>query len=173
VKRGERSEPQGDELPSKSERKREAHEAQALGEELIGLRDAELAALALPEELLEAIAVARRITSRSAGVRQRQYIGKLMRGMDLEPLRERLAARSEQTALEAQAFKRIEAWRERLISEGPPALAELARWRPGLDEAALSRQIAAARRERAAGGASTANRELFRALRTLFATTPP
>jgi ribosome-associated protein len=83
-----------DERPSRSARKRAAEAAQALGEELIGLREAELAALDLPEPLSDAIREARRITSRAAGARQRQYIGRLMREIDPEPIRAALAARN-------------------------------------------------------------------------------
>src|ERR1700692_372782 len=78
--------------PSKSARKRAAHAAQDLGEALVRLRDAELDALQWPEALSEAIRTARGITSRAAAARQRQYIGKLMRGVDMEPIRAALAA---------------------------------------------------------------------------------
>jgi ribosome-associated protein len=170
-------EEEGPDRPSKSERKRAAHAAQDLGEALIRLRDAELEALSLPEHLTEAIREARRITSRAGGARQRQYIGKLMRELDLEPIRAALASRSEQDALESQLFKRAESWRERLIIEGESALEELARLRPGLDRVQWSRQVAAARNERARGPArresgghtvGPAGRELFRALRALL-----
>ena len=87
----------GPQPPSKSARKRAAHAAQDLGVELVRLRDRELEALELPEELLEAIRAARRITSRAAGARQRQYIGRLMREVDPAPIRAALAARSART----------------------------------------------------------------------------
>lgn len=155
--------------PSKSARKRAAHAAQDLGEELIRMRDSDLATLDLPETLVDAIREARRITSRGGGARQRQYIGKLMRDIDLEPIRAFIASRSKLDALETEKFKRVEAWRERLIAEGPPALEELERWRPGLDRDEWSRRLSAAREERTRTGSSgTASRELFRALRTLF-----
>ena len=162
-----------EEGPSKSERKRAAHAAQDLGVTLIGLRDSDLVALDLPERLVDAIREARRIPSRGGGARQRQYIGKLMRDIDLEPIRAALAARGEQSALEAERFKRLEAWRERLIAEGSAALEELERWRPGLDRAEWQLRISAAQSERARAGAGTAGRELFRALRTLFENEPP
>jgi ribosome-associated protein len=158
--------------PSKSAAKREAHAAQRLGESLIALRDAELAALALPEELIEAIRAARRITSRAAAARQRQYIGKLMRTIDPEPIRAALAAHGEPAAREAELFKRIESWRERLISEGEPALEALSRWHAHIDRAAWAELVRAARSERARGGGAAAGRELFRALRALFGTMP-
>jgi ribosome-associated protein len=80
--------------PSKSARKRAAHAAQALGVELISLKPAELGALGLPEELHAAVLEAQRIrASRGGSARQRQYIGKLMREVDLAPIEEALARR--------------------------------------------------------------------------------
>jgi ribosome-associated protein len=160
------------EKPSKSARKRAAHAAQDLGEMLIELRDSELVALDLPERLVDAIREARRTPSRGGGARQRQYIGKLMRDIDPEPIRAALSAHSEQSALEAERFKRLEAWRERLLTEGAPALDELERWRPGLARAQWLRRISAAQSERERGSTGTAGRELFRALRALFAVEP-
>src|SRR3954469_7409847 len=114
-----------DDRPSKSERKRNAHEAQDLGEELVQLRDLDLKAFELPEALYDAIVEARRLTSRTALVRQRQLIGKLMRGVEVEPIRAALASRGQDAAREKQRFKRVEHWRDRLIAEGAPALDEL------------------------------------------------
>ncbi|HEX4388500.1 MAG TPA: ribosome biogenesis factor YjgA [Steroidobacteraceae bacterium] len=161
-----------EERPSKSSRKRAAHAAQDLGEELTRLRESELAALQLPETLAEAIRAARHISSRAAGARHRQYIGKLMRGVDLEPIRAALAARNATDAREAERFKRLEAWRERLLREGSEALEELAQLYPALARDEWLARIAGARAERARGGPGTAARELFRALRALFATMP-
>ena len=161
------------ERPSKSARKRAAHAAQELGEALIGLREAELAALELPDTLAEAIRAARRIKSRAGLARQRQFIGKLMREVELEPIRAALAAKSEQAARATETFKRVETWRERLITEGAPALAELARWRPQIDASEWATRVACAQAERRSGAGGTAGRELFRALRALFDTMPP
>jgi ribosome-associated protein len=158
------------ERPSKSARKRAAHAAQDLGEELVRLREAQLEALDLPEKLKEAVRLARRITSRAGGARQRQYIGKLMREVDPEPIRAALNSRSAEDARETERFKRVESWRERLIREGAPALSELARWRPDIDQAEWARRVSSAQHERAAGSGTAASRELFRALRALFDT---
>lgn len=152
------------ERESRSARKRAAESAQELGERLIALPDAELAALALPEKLLDAVRGARRISSRAAGARQRQYIGKLMRSIDIEPIRVALAAKGELDALERQRFARAEKWRDRLIAEGEAALDELKALRPGIDLDAWRELIANARGAAARAG----QRELFRALRTLL-----
>jgi len=69
--------------PSKSQRKRNAHALQALGIQLVALSAAQLARLALPEALHEAVLAVQRIRSHGARTRQMQYIGKLMR--QLEP----------------------------------------------------------------------------------------
>lgn len=159
--------------PSKSARKRAAHAAQDLGEELIRLRDAQLDALNLPEPLVDAIRGARHITSRAGLARQRQFIGKLMRDIDPGPIRAVLDARSALDAQETERFKRVENWRERLISEGAPALTELQRWRPQIDAVEWARRVHAAQAERERAGVSgAAAKELFRALRALFATMP-
>jgi ribosome-associated protein len=156
--------------PSKSERKRSAQAAQQLGEELIELSDAELEALGLPESLFDAIRAARSIVSRAAGARQRQYIGRLMRDIDLGEIRRALDARRARAALEAQRFRLLESWRARLIEEPGGALEELQRARPQIDRDAWERAVAAARAERAraAPASGAASRQLFRMLRALF-----
>lgn len=159
-----------DEGPSKGQRKRDAHAAQDLGEQLVGLPDAELKALQLPELLHDAIVEARRITSHGGALRQRQYIGKLMRKIDLEPVREALAARAANASRDVQRFHRVEAWRARLIEQGPEALADLKRTLPDLDTTGLERKVAAAQAEKARGATGNANasRDLFRTLRELL-----
>jgi ribosome-associated protein len=158
-----------DDRPSKSERKRNAHEAQKLGEQLIQLRELDLKAFDLPESLYDALVEARRLTSRHALVRQRQLIGKLMRGVDLDPIRATLASRGEKAAQETQRFKRVEHWRDRLIANGVPALDELMQLRPGMDRDEWLARVAAATAERQKlGTGGPATRELFRQLRALL-----
>ena len=72
--------------PSKSARKREYLALQKLGEELVTLRESDLLSLPLDEDLLEAVQEARRIKAHGALRRQKQYIGKLMRHVDPEPI---------------------------------------------------------------------------------------
>ncbi|MEJ1965821.1 MAG: ribosome biogenesis factor YjgA [Gammaproteobacteria bacterium] len=158
-----------DDRPSKSERKRNAHDAQKLGEELIQLKELDLKAFDLPESLFDAIVEARRLTSRHALVRQRQLIGKLMRGVDLDPIRAALASRGEKAAQETQRFKRVEHWRDRLVADGAVALDELMKVRPGMDRDEWLARVAAASAEREKLAASgPASRELFRHLRALL-----
>ncbi|MCP5159993.1 MAG: DUF615 domain-containing protein [Gammaproteobacteria bacterium] len=69
-------------LPSKSQRKREATALQELGERLVKLTSTQLSRVPLPEELLAAVRLAQTISQRGGRKRQLQYIGKLMRRLD-------------------------------------------------------------------------------------------
>ena len=80
-----------DTKPSKSARKRAYLALQKLGEELVTLRESDLQAMPLDEDLRDAVLEARRIKAHGALRRQKQYIGKLMGRVDPEPIREALA----------------------------------------------------------------------------------
>lgn len=167
--------PQEDTGPSKSARKRAATDAQKLGERLVELREAELAKLDLPERLADAIRAARNLRSHGGLARQKQYIGKLMRDVDPEPILALLAAGAKAQSLDAERFKRVEAWRDRLVAEGETALQALGEWRSLTpqqhaklaDTLRRARHLASTTEQRA-----TASRALFRALRELFAAAP-
>jgi ribosome-associated protein len=162
------------ERPSKSARKREADAAQDLGTKLIDLKEADLRALNLDEKLLDAILLAKRITSRGGLARQRQYIGKLMRDVDPAPIEAAFQERSKHQVVDAEKHKRIETWRARLLTEGPAALDELMKWTPGADRKALRALITKATSKRIdSGSREAASRELFRSLRTLFEASIP
>jgi ribosome-associated protein len=76
---------------SRTQKKNEDRALQRLGEQLVALPFGQLETLELPDELLTAIELARKIKSRGARRRQIQYIGALMRHIDPQPI---------QTALE-------------------------------------------------------------------------
>ena len=77
--------------PSKSARKREYIALQKLGEELITLKASDLDRLPLDDNLREAVSQAKQMKAHGALRRQKQYIGKLMRHIDPEPLRAEMA----------------------------------------------------------------------------------
>lgn len=80
--------------PSKTQLKRQMHELQRLGQDLVALPPAQLRRIELPELLREQIEAARQISSREALRRQLQYIGRLMRNADADSIRAQLAGRS-------------------------------------------------------------------------------
>lgn len=153
--------------PSKTQRKKAVHELQALGEELVELSEERLASLDLPERLREAVMEARRITAHEARRRQLQYIGKIMRTVDAEPIRAALDGWRGQAARLTAGHKRAEAWRERLLADDT-ALDELVAEYPAADVAQLSSLVSSALRERSAGQPPRAYRALYQALRSLL-----
>jgi ribosome-associated protein len=151
---------------SKTQRKKEMHALQALGAELVELPESQLEALALPEHLAQAVREAKRITSHEGKRRQMQYIGRLMRELDPEPIRAQLAAICGQSAQEAARHRRLEALRERLL-EDDGALTDYVASHAGADLQALRTLIRNARREQKEGRPPRAYRELFRLLKAL------
>jgi len=88
---GDNEQPQQQERPSRSARKRNAEALQRLGEQLLGLKPQQLQRFDLPPPLLEALLETQRLRSRSAAARARQYIGRLMRDIDPAPIERALA----------------------------------------------------------------------------------
>ena len=157
---------------SRSQRRREALEVLALGEQLAQLSDAQLARLPVPEALLPHIREARRITSHIARKRQLAYLAKQLRREDeeaLEALRDALDEKGDAARREIAAMHRVEAWRERLLEEGDAALAELIGQHPDADRQALRQLVRNTLEERKRNKPPRAFRELYRHLRELLA----
>lgn len=152
------------EPPSKGELKRQAQAVQDLADRLVAAPESLLAGLELPERLLDAVALARRIRSGGALVRQKQYVAKLMRQIDLEPLRTVLQEQEAGRVQDARLFRQVEGWRDRILEEGPAAAEALAVECPALDTEAFRDLAEAAWRERRAGQSRGKGRELFRAI---------
>jgi ribosome-associated protein len=165
------------ERPSKTAQKKAMHELQALGEALMTMPDARIDAIGLPESLRDAVRTAQRTKTWEGKRRQIQYLGKLMRRADAEPIREAVAAFQLGHAKDALALHSAERWRTELIAND----AALTRWtaqHPGGDLQQLrtlirnarrdAAQVAATARPESAGLAprqGRAHRELFQWLR--------
>ena len=100
--------------PSKSARKREQLELQRLGERLIELTEEELLALPIDDRLREAVLAASSIRAHGALRRQKQLIGRLMRGCDPGPVRRALDARGADDRRAKRIFADAERWRDRM-----------------------------------------------------------
>lgn len=154
--------------PSRSQRRRRALAVLELAERLAASSDAELAALPIPEGLIEPIRHARGIRARIARKREIQHLASLMRREDeaaLEAIRAVLDRDKARTRERTARLHRVEAWRERLLTEGDAALAELLAAQPGLDRQRLRQLIHKARHERERDAPPHGQRELFRLLR--------
>lgn len=155
-----------DDYVSRSHDKREAEAVQAVGEKLIELRPEQLAQLDLPESLVDAILEAKRLTSHGALRRQKQYIGKLMRQVELEPIQAKFAEWEFSSRAHLAVFHRLERWRDQLLVDDL-ALGELLEAYPELDMQHIRGLIRNARKEQATNKPPKSSRELFQYLRSL------
>lgn len=164
--------PHGAERPSKTQRKREMTALQTLGARLVALNADQLGRLDLPERLHEAVREAQRISAHEGRRRQLQFIGKLMRQVDPEPIERGLDELGGDSRAQVALMHRCERWRDRLLDDDgalTELLAELLAEHPGIDAQALRAMVRAARRERAANGTPRHARELYRWLHDHFA----
>jgi ribosome-associated protein len=156
---------------SKTQRKKEMHELQALGAALVELPEAQIRALELDEGLRQAVLEAKRISSHEARRRQLQHIGRLMREVDPASIRAQLGAIEGSSAEATARHRRLEQTRERLLADDA-ALTDFVAAHPGADAQALRTLIRNARREQKEGLPPRAFRELFRTLKSLDPGTP-
>jgi len=151
---------------SKSEIKRQMTALQKLGEELVALPASKLDQLDLPETLRDAVNQAKRITAHGGLRRQMQYIGRLMRITDAQPIAEQLNAWRGDSAEVIAEFHRMENWRTRLLADDA-ALTEFVDIYPQADAQQLRTLVRNARREAAAAQAPKSSRALFKLIRGL------
>jgi ribosome-associated protein len=140
---------------------------QDLGERLVELDVSRIAELDLPERLVEALHGARHIAQHEARRRQLQFIGRLMREIDPEPILDRLRQWADAPNAEKARLHLVERWRERLLAERG-ALERLCDERPGADRDRLAALIEEVHAERAHREPPRAYRELYRSLNRLF-----
>ena len=155
-----------DERPSKTAVKRAMTELQDLGTELVALSVDQLKKIDLPGDLRDAVRAAQRITQHEAHRRQLQYIGKLMRSLDAEPIR---AAIDDIKGISAAANARMHAL-ERLRTrflEDEKVIGEIAAAHPDADLQHLRQLRRNTLKEQELGKPPRAFRELFRVLREL------
>ena len=157
------------EPPSKSHKKRQMSALQDLGAELVKLSKSQLDKLPVPEELLTAIRDYQRFTQNGAIRRQLQYIGRLMRSIDAEPIQRQLDVWRGQSAQATALLHRIERWRDRMIAE-EGALTEFIEDVPGVDVTQVRQLIRNARKEAAEDKPPKSSRALFRLIREALET---
>lgn len=155
------------EKPSKTQRKKEMLSLQELGETLIGLSPSQLAAIPLPDDLREEIQFAHTLTTRESKRRHWQYIGKLMRHVDPVPIQAALKKIQRQHQKDTTQFHHIEAWRERLITEGEPALRQFLTLHPEADRQHLRQLIRNSQQNRVRAKNTGGELALFRYLQGL------
>lgn len=147
---------------SKSARKREAQAVRALADRLVELRPEELARVVEDADVIDAVHAARGMPSHGAGRRQRQYIAKLLRGIDITPIVDALAQADAAPAAARRRFHAAERLRDALMA-GDDAAAQLAA--AGIEDTAdVEVALTEWRSARSDAGRKSAAKRLFRAL---------
>jgi ribosome-associated protein len=164
--------PQSDnKLPDEISRSTIKHEMtalQKLGETLVDMSQSQLDKIPLPDALIKAITFARNLKSREAKRRQLQFIGKLMRTVEIEPIQTAIKiAQLTNRQITAQ-FHQAEEWRERLINEGDAAIQAFVDMYAEIDRQKLRQLTRQAQQNRKTGKNTGAEKELFRYLRDII-----
>jgi ribosome-associated protein len=134
--------------PSKTRMKQASHELQDLGEAVIALPDARLRGLPISELLLDAILQYKKTRTHEGKRRQMQYVGKLMRREDIEPVRQAVLDMQLGRAKDSLALHEAERWRVELLADDET----VTRWtseHPSTDVQQLRSLIRAARKDAA------------------------
>jgi ribosome-associated protein len=155
------------ERPSKSQRKRESTALQDLGEALVALPEDRLVKIDMTDSLRDAVREARRITRHEARRRQMQYIGKLMRSVDPQPIQAALDDITGVSAAATERMHRLERLRQRLLDEESVALDEIAATYRSADLQQLRQLRRNALKEHEQNKPPRAFREIFRMLKAL------
>ena len=158
-------------LPSKTRRKREMHVLQDIGEQLVQLDLKRLSELGLPETLTDAIHEAKRMHKHEARRRQMQFIGKLMRDVNVAPILEKFDLWSGVTLQHTAWLHLLERWRSRLLAD-EQALAEFGQKYPAADLQHLRILIRNTRKEKLANKPPRSFRGLFHELQTIIPESP-
>ena len=152
---------------SKSEIKRDAEDLKQLGEKLVNLTKANLTKVPLDDSLKDAIELAQRL-QKEARRRQLQYIGKLLRSIDAEPIREALEKIENKHNQQQAMLHKLEILRDELVAKGDVALTDLLNEHPSADRQQLRNLIRAAQEEKEQNKPSKAYREIYQILKTLI-----
>lgn len=158
--------------PSKSAVKREMTHLQELGQSLVALPKDKLKRIDLPDTLRTAIYEAQRLeesNARSGLRRQLQYIGKLMRSIDAQPVVEQMRHFDAHQNEENSRFHQLEQWRDRLLKDEHSLQAFLQVY-PQADIQALRTLIRNAQKELSSQRAPKSTRSLFKLLREISET---
>ena len=158
--------------PSRNELKKQMQDLQELGEAVASLPVDRLDKLKLDERLRDAIDELRRTRSFEGKRRQVQYIGKLMKHENPEPLREAVASYRVGSASDTLALHQAEYWRDQLLA-ADDALANWVKEYPATDVQQLRSLVRAARKEKLEPGErrGRAYRDLFKLVKEQMQTT--
>ena len=156
----------GEEYKSKTQIKQEAEALKKLGSTLLALSASELNTIPLSDDLLEALSLAKRINRKKDGYRrQLQFIGKLLRDSDIEPIEQALLAIQNKHQLANAHFHRLEALRDQLVEHGDTAIQSVLDEHPSLDRQRLRQWVRQVAKQKKENKPPKAAREIFQYLK--------
>lgn len=150
---------------SKTRIKQEMHALQKIGERLVELNPKQLAEFCLPKTLKDAIIEAKQLRKREARRRQIQFVGKLMREVDVGPIQKRLSTRDGVSLQHNTWIHLVERWRNCLLKD-KHAFAEFGRQYPTADLQRIRALTRNAHKERLSNKSLRSFRALFHELQT-------
>lgn len=131
---------------SKSEIKRDMHKLQEMGEKLLNIKASDLAGFPLNDEMFAAIEESKRIKSNEAMRRHLQYIGKLMRSLDVDAIQICLDKLDPSSDYYQRIQNQAEQWRLQMLKSSDT----VAKWideHPDTDRQQLRALVRAAQKE--------------------------
>ena len=155
---------------SRGKRKAEMLALQKIGESLMKLTNDQLAKIDLPEDLREAIQQAKLLKSNEAKRRQLQYIGKIMREIDPEAIKQALKRIQYIHERNTTEFHQAENWRAKLIAVGDEALNAFLNEYPATDRQQLRQLLRKAQHDHKTDKNTGAEKALFKYLLTIIET---
>jgi ribosome-associated protein len=150
---------------SKSALKREMTALQELGVAIVKLSGGQFATIPLEGQLQEAILTARRLKSREGLRRQMQFIGKLMRSIDITGIETAYQQLLDGKRNKAKAFHAMEVLRDQLLEDGVSKIEEIIGLYPDADRQHLRQLVMQAAKEKSNNKPPAASRKLFKYLR--------
>ncbi|ARP37169.1 ribosome biogenesis factor YjgA [Vibrio syngnathi] len=151
---------------SKTEMKTDMDALQKLGEELVDLKPSVLDKFPLSEDLAQAIKDAQRFKN-EAKRRQLQYIGKVMRSVDPEPIQAALDKIRNKHSQATVELHKLEQLRDRVVAEGDAAISDVMEMYPEADRQRLRQLARQANKEKVANKPAKSSREIFQILKEL------
>ena len=128
------------EFVSKTELKKDSKKIQAFGKKISELSSEEISSFKFPDTILKAIKDCKSIKSNVAKKRQVQYLGKLLREIDLSEAYLKMDQINSNSQFEVRNNHKAEIWRERLIQD-KDAVTELIRLCPDVDRQKIRQLI--------------------------------
>jgi ribosome-associated protein len=149
---------------SRTQQKNEDRALQMLGQELVDLSSQQLQNIKIPDEILEAVRFAQKITRHGARRRQIQRIRALLREVDMESIQNVLKTIKHGDNRQTLAFKKIEKWRDELKEGNKALIEEILSICPDAERQRLTQFARNANKEYLSGKGVKSSRILFRYL---------